>query len=114
MAMGLYATAFEREGRLDRLEAFASHNGADFYGLPRNSGEPAAPDVVEGKGGMGWLKRAQSQEHARRRCIAPTPLPLADTVTLVRKGWEVPASYTFGEGEVVPMWAGQTCDWSVE
>ncbi len=23
-------------GRLDRLEAFASFHGADFYGLPRN------------------------------------------------------------------------------
>jgi dihydroorotase len=25
-------------GALDRLEAFASHHGADFYGLPRNTG----------------------------------------------------------------------------
>jgi len=32
----LYAEAFEDAGRLDRLEAFASHHGADFYGLPRN------------------------------------------------------------------------------
>jgi len=32
----LYAEAFEEAGRLDRLEAFASHHGADFYGLPRN------------------------------------------------------------------------------
>jgi dihydroorotase len=37
-AMELYATAFERAGALDRLEAFASFNGADFYGLPRNQG----------------------------------------------------------------------------
>jgi len=37
-AMALYATAFEAAGRLDRLEAFASFNGADFYGLPRNTG----------------------------------------------------------------------------
>ncbi|OZI24379.1 dihydroorotase [Bordetella genomosp. 7] len=36
-AMELYATAFERVGRLDRLEAFASFHGADFYGLPRNT-----------------------------------------------------------------------------
>lgn len=35
-ALELYATAFEQAGALDRLEAFASHHGADFYGLPRN------------------------------------------------------------------------------
>ena len=33
----LYAEAFEQAGRLDRLEAFASERGADFYGLPRNA-----------------------------------------------------------------------------
>lgn len=37
-AMELYAEAFEAAGALDRLEAFASFNGADFYGLPRNTG----------------------------------------------------------------------------
>jgi dihydroorotase len=36
-AMGLYAEAFESVGALDRLEGFASHFGADFYGLPRNT-----------------------------------------------------------------------------
>mgnify|MGYP001766676041 CR=1 FL=1 len=34
----LYAEAFEAAGALDRLEGFASHFGADFYGLPRNAG----------------------------------------------------------------------------
>jgi len=34
----LYAEAFDAAGALDRLEAFASHFGADFYGLPRNTG----------------------------------------------------------------------------
>jgi dihydroorotase len=33
----LYAEAFEAAGALDRLEGFASHFGADFYGLPRNA-----------------------------------------------------------------------------
>ena len=33
----LYAEAFERAGRLDRLQAFASERGADFYRLPRNA-----------------------------------------------------------------------------
>ncbi len=37
-AMELYAQAFDSVGRLDQLEAFASFNGADFYGLPRNTG----------------------------------------------------------------------------
>lgn len=37
-ALELYAEAFASLGRLDRLEAFASLRGADFYGLPRNSG----------------------------------------------------------------------------
>jgi dihydroorotase len=35
-ALELYAEAFESVGRLDRLEGFASHFGADFYGLPRH------------------------------------------------------------------------------
>ena len=37
-AMELYAEAFDTAGALDQLEAFASFNGADFYGLPRNRG----------------------------------------------------------------------------
>jgi dihydroorotase len=37
-ALELYAEAFEAVGALDRLEGFASHHGADFYGLPRNPG----------------------------------------------------------------------------
>ncbi len=37
-ALELYAEAFDQAGALDRLEDFASHYGADFYGLPRNSG----------------------------------------------------------------------------
>jgi len=34
----LYAAAFEEAGALDKLEAFASFYGADFYGMQRNSG----------------------------------------------------------------------------
>ena len=36
-ALELYAEVFEAHGKLDRLEAFASLNGPDFYGLPRNT-----------------------------------------------------------------------------
>jgi len=38
-ALELYAEAFEAANALDKLEAFASHFGADFYGLPRNKGK---------------------------------------------------------------------------
>jgi len=37
-ALELYAEAFAAAGALDRLEAFASFHGADFYRLPRNTG----------------------------------------------------------------------------
>ncbi|PSW21126.1 dihydroorotase [Photobacterium sanctipauli] len=36
-AIELYAEVFEQAGALDKLEAFASFNGPDFYGLPRNT-----------------------------------------------------------------------------
>ncbi len=38
-AIELYAEAFDQADALDKLEGFASHFGADFYQLPRNSGE---------------------------------------------------------------------------
>jgi dihydroorotase len=37
-ALELYAQAFEDAGALDKLEAFASHHAADFYGWTRNTG----------------------------------------------------------------------------
>ena len=36
-ALEMYAEAFEMMNALDKLEAFASHYGPDFYGLPRNT-----------------------------------------------------------------------------
>ena len=38
-ALELYAEVFEQAGALDKLEGFASFHGADFYGLPRNTGK---------------------------------------------------------------------------
>lgn len=38
-AMELYAEAFETAGALERLDAFASRHGADFFRLPRNEGQ---------------------------------------------------------------------------
>lgn len=37
-AMPLYAEAFDAANALNKLEAFASHFGPDFYQLPRNTG----------------------------------------------------------------------------
>ncbi|HUP67201.1 MAG TPA: dihydroorotase [Sphingomicrobium sp.] len=54
-ALESYATVFEEEGALDRLEAFASENGPQFYGLPLNDGtvtlertEIQVPDEIHG------------------------------------------------------------------
>ncbi len=35
-AIELYAEVFDAQGKLEQLEAFASHHGPDFYGLARN------------------------------------------------------------------------------
>ncbi|KAL7604010.1 dihydroorotase, mitochondrial isoform X1 [Lactuca sativa] len=37
VALSIYAKVFEEAGALDKLEAFTSFNGPDFYGLPRNT-----------------------------------------------------------------------------
>ncbi|HEV2816881.1 MAG TPA: dihydroorotase [Allosphingosinicella sp.] len=54
-ALEAYAAAFDAEGALDRLEAFASESGPRFYGLPLNEGRVVlerapvtVPDVVSG------------------------------------------------------------------
>ena len=57
-ALQTYVQVFDEEGALDRLEAFASLNGANFYGLPVNKGTielkrraasmPAAVSVDDG------------------------------------------------------------------
>ncbi|MBD6945035.1 dihydroorotase, partial [Vibrio parahaemolyticus] len=50
-ALELYAEVFEKEGKLENLEAFASFNGPDFYGIARNADtvtlEKSAWDVPE-------------------------------------------------------------------
>ena len=54
-ALESYATVFEEEGALGRFEAFASINGAEFYGLPLNGGsvtlerrDTTVPDEIAG------------------------------------------------------------------
>jgi dihydroorotase len=56
-ALESYAQVFEEEGALDRFEAFASENGARFYGLPLNEGtvtlervETEVPDSLPAAG----------------------------------------------------------------
>ena len=48
-ALESYATVFDQEGALDRLEGFASEHGPRFYGLPLNDGtvtlEPVSAEV---------------------------------------------------------------------
>ena len=67
-ALELYAEAFEAAGRLDRLEAFASHRGADFYRLPRNAG---------------------SVTLERRESTVPATLPFGDDVLVPMRAGEV-------------------------
>jgi dihydroorotase len=66
-AIELYAEAFERAGALDKLEAFASFYGPDFYGLPRNT------DTIT-------LRREAWQ--------VPATLPLGDTTLTPLRGGE--------------------------
>ncbi|WP_144371006.1 dihydroorotase [Vogesella urethralis] len=70
-AIELYAEAFDAAGALDKLEAFASFNGPDFYQLPRNT----------------------------------------DTLSLVREPWQVPASLTYGNDELIPLRAEEYVQW---
>ena len=57
-ALELYAQVFDEEGALDRLEDFASLNGARFYGLPVNEDtvtlfreDSAVPESIPAGGG---------------------------------------------------------------
>lgn len=72
VALSVYAKVFEEADALDKLEAFTSFNGPDFYGLPRNTSK----------------------------------------IKLIKKPWKVPESFSFAWGDIVPMFAGETLDWS--
>jgi len=73
-ALEMYVEAFDEAGALDRFEAFASFNGPDFYGLPRN----------------------------------------AETITLKRSEWTLPAEFPFADKTVVPLRAGETLRWKLQ
>lgn len=70
-AIELYAEAFEDANALDKLEAFTSFYGADFYGLPRNT----------------------------------------DTITLIKRDWQMPEELLLGNEPLVPLRAGETLRW---
>jgi dihydroorotase len=68
-AIELYAEVFESMNALNKLEAFASHFGPDFYGLPRNT------DTITLK---------------KQSWIVPTQLPLGEgSLTPLRAGESV-------------------------
>ncbi|WP_420606421.1 dihydroorotase [Novosphingopyxis sp.] len=81
-ALEMYASIFEEDGALDRLEGFASENGPRFYGLPLNEGtvtlqrtETKVPDVLDAGEAqivpflahetLGWSVRHQSPSSSR-------------------------------------------------
>ena len=70
-AIELYAEAFEKVNKLDMLEGFASHFGADFYGLKRNT----------------------------------------EVITLEKRPWIVPKSYSFSDSKVIPFFAEEQLSW---
>ncbi len=72
-AIELYAEAFEAAGALDRLEAFASFHGADFYRLPRNSGtdHPAARALAGAIFTRPGRRRAGAAARRRAARLAP-------------------------------------------
>eukprot|EP00967_Tisochrysis_lutea_P139435 scaffold253328_cov14-Tisochrysis_lutea.AAC.1 len=41
----------------------------------------------------------------------PGSLPLQGTITLVKQPLLIPDHYSFGDGVVVPMWAGEEVSW---
>jgi dihydroorotase len=73
-ALEMYVEAFDEAGALDRFEAFASFNGPDFYGLPRN----------------------------------------AQTITLKRSEWVLPAEFPFAGKTIVPIRAGEMLQWKLQ
>ena len=80
-AIELYAEAFEMAGALERLEGFASHHGADFYRLPRNTetitlerGQwPVAERIAVGEAGEIVPLRAGGTVAWRLRGTGPQP-----------------------------------------
>lgn len=80
VAMAAYATVFEEEGALDKLENFASHFGAAFYGLPVNEEtlvlERAAHVVPDRMGDVVPFLAGETINWRVARVAAPTKGPV--------------------------------------
>ena len=72
-SLELYAEVFEQAGALDKLEAFASFNGPDFYNLPRNTDtitlEKSHLDQLKAQYGRNWQKVIRSLIAAHFRAV---------------------------------------------
>jgi dihydroorotase len=64
-------------------------------------------EAFEDAGALGALQGFTSQHGADFYGLPRNP----DTVTLVREPWTVPSAFAFGDGEVVPLRAGETVRW---
>lgn len=122
VAMPLYAHAFEQAGALDKARAGDGRGVRDAQ--PGTASQGLAQPSVNSVN-MGCLIIFDSHT-----LLAPCSqlegfssfhgadfyrLPRnRDTVTLVKRPQQVPAEYAFGDAVVVPMWAGETLQWSVE
>jgi dihydroorotase len=85
-ALELYAEAFETAGALDKLEAFASFHGADFYGLPRNGDtvsltREAWTVPAEYAFGSHAVVPVNAGQTMRWRLAAPAPMPDVTVLT---------------------------------
>ena len=68
----LYAEIFDALGALPKLEGFASHFGADFYGLPRNTERHHPRQRRMGRSGALSVRFRRDRAPAGRRadCLA--------------------------------------------
>ncbi|GAX73414.1 hypothetical protein CEUSTIGMA_g866.t1 [Chlamydomonas eustigma] len=80
VALGLYAEAFEKAGALEKLEAFASFNGPDFYGMPRNTDKITlvkeaveVPDSYQFGENNGVVVPMRAGEHVEWRVFSVVP-----------------------------------------
>jgi len=125
-AIALYAEAFESAGALSNLSAFASHHGADFYGLSRNnssdsSGDAPNTDNCGGGDGGGGRSRAASAaaettpSGAGAGAAASPGVPgPGRRMRLTRRAVPVSATLPFGSSVLVPLRAGETVAWACE
>ena len=69
-AIELYAEAFDAAGALDKLEAFASFNGPDFYQLPRNTDTLSLVREAMAGAGIAGIRSGRIDSATRRRVCA--------------------------------------------